>query len=182
MADLKQVLVALVLLPLASLCQAADTTQSSRLKADAEVTASGKADGELPAPAKADGELPAPAKTDVESSPPAKAEAESSSPGENGASLYRQYCQACHMADGKGASGAGMYPALATNPKLQAAAYPVVVVMYGKAGMPWFNGLLTPAEIAAIVGYVRTSFGNNYAEPVTTEEVAAMRGPVPTDE
>jgi mono/diheme cytochrome c family protein len=86
------------------------------------------------------------------------------------------------MADGKGATGAGTYPALANNSKLSTASYPVIVVMYGKAGMPWFNGLLTPEEIAAIVGYVRTNFGNKYAEPVTAEEVAKMKGPVPTDE
>ncbi|MEK6262998.1 MAG: cytochrome c [Planctomycetota bacterium] len=110
-----------------------------------------------------------------------KADAQSQPPAD-GALLYKQYCQACHMADGKGAIGAGTYPALANNPKLQAASYPVIMVLYGKAGMPWFNGLLTPEQIAAIVGYVRTNFGNNYAEPVTTEEVAKMRGPVPTDE
>ena len=102
--------------------------------------------------------------------------------GPNGARLYKDYCQACHMSDGKGATGAGTYPALANNPKLTAASYPIVIILYGKAGMPWFNGLLTPEEVAAIVGYVRTSFGNNYADPVTTEEVAKLRGPVPKDE
>ena len=86
------------------------------------------------------------------------------------------------MADGKGATGAGMYPTLANNAKLQTASYPVVVVLYGKAGMPWFNGLLTPEQIAATVGYIRTNFGNKYAEPVNNEEVAKMRGPVPKDE
>ena len=105
-----------------------------------------------------------------------------SSPASNGARLYKDYCQACHMSDGKGATGAGTYPALANNPKLTAASYPIVIILYGKAGMPWFNGLLTPEEVAAIVGYVRTNFGNNYADPVTPEEVAKMRGPVPRDE
>ena len=119
---------------------------------------------------------------DIKSSPPAKADAKSSSSANHGARLYKEYCQGCHMADGKGATGAGMYPALANNPKLTAAAYPIIVVLFGKAGMPWFNGLLTPEEIAAIVGYVRTNFGNKYAEPVTTEEVAKLRGPVPKDE
>ena len=109
------------------------------------------------------------------------ADAAKSSPAD-GALLYKQYCQACHMADGKGAIGAGMYPALANNPKLQAAAYPVTIILYGKAGMPWFNGLLKPEEVAAIVGYIRTNFGNKYAEPVTTKEVTQMVGPVPKDE
>ena len=104
-----------------------------------------------------------------------------SSHASDGPRRYTQYCQACHMPDGKGATGAGTYPALASNPNLKMAAYPITVVMYGKAGMPWFNGLLTPEEIAAVVGYVRTNFGNNYAEPVTTEEVAKLRGPIPTE-
>jgi mono/diheme cytochrome c family protein len=155
-------LIAVLLQFLVSLCHAADSKSSS--------------------PPKADAELAAPAKADAESAPPAKADAESASPASDGGSLYRQYCQACHMADAKGAAGAGVYPALARNPNLQAASYPIVVVLYGKAGMPWFNGLLTASEIAAIVGYVRTNFGNDYAEPVTAEEVAKMRGPIPKDE
>jgi mono/diheme cytochrome c family protein len=100
---------------------------------------------------------------------------------DDGARVYRQYCQACHMADAKGATGAATIPALANNPTLQAATYPITVVLYGTAGMPWFNGLLTPEEIAAVVGYVRTHFGNNYTDPVTTEEVAKLRGPVPQE-
>lgn len=31
----------------------------------------------------------------------------------DGATLYRPSCQACHMAAGQGAAGAGIYPALA---------------------------------------------------------------------
>ncbi len=103
------------------------------------------------------------------------------SPASDGARLFRQYCQACHMADAKGATGAATFPALANNPNLKMAVYPITVVLYGKAGMPWFNGVLTPEEIAAVVGYVRTNFGNNYMEPVTAEEVAKLRGPVPIE-
>ena len=160
--NVEGLLVALLLSLPASLCYAADTKSSPPEKRDAESSS--------------------PAKAAAKTSPPAKADVKSSSSASNGARLYTENCQACHMADGKGATGAGTYPALANNPKLQTAAYPVVIVMYGKAGMPWFNGLLTPEEIAAIVGYVRTNFGNKYAEPVTTEEVAKMKGPVPTDE
>jgi len=159
--NLQRLLAALLLSLLASLSYAADTKSSP--------------------PEKKDAESQAPAKAAPKSAPPAKADAKSSSPAD-GALLYKQYCQACHMADGKGATGAGTYPALANTPKLTAAGYPIIVVLFGKAGMPWFNGLLTPEEIAAIVGYVRTNFGNKYAEPVTTEEVAKMKGPVPTDE
>ena len=38
----------------------------------------------------------------------------------DGEHLYRAICQGCHMADGKGAQGAGAYPALAANPRLAA--------------------------------------------------------------
>ena len=158
--NLARFLAALLLSLLASLCYAQDTKSSSPAKADAESSS----------------------KADAESSSPAKADAESSSSANDGARLYKEYCQACHMDDGRGATGAGTYPALANNPKLAAAAYPIIVVLFGKAGMPWFNGLLTPEEIAAIVGYVRTNFGNKNAEPVTAAEVATMRGPVPKDE
>ena len=173
--NLQRILGALLLSLLASLCYAAE-------KKDAESQAPAKADAESQSPAKAAPKASPPTKADAKASPPAKADAKSSPYASNGARLYRENCQACHMADGKGATGAGSYPALANNPKLQAASYPVVIVMYGKAGMPWFNGLLTPEEIAAIVGYIRTNFGNKYTEPVTTEEVAKMKGPVPTDE
>lgn len=94
-----------------------------------------------------------------------------------GEQVYRTVCQACHMADGKGATGAATIPALAGNPKLGVAAYPITIVLKGKGAMPWFSDLLTPKQIAAAVGYVRTNFGNAYAKPVTEAEVIAMAGP-----
>jgi mono/diheme cytochrome c family protein len=36
-----------------------------------------------------------------------------------GDQVYQMVCQACHMADAKGAVGAGTFPALANNPKLE---------------------------------------------------------------
>ena len=55
---------------------------------------------------------------------------------QNGESLYRNVCSACHMMDGKGASGAGAFPSLVRNEKLQAAGYPLHVVTNGLHGMP----------------------------------------------
>ena len=98
-----------------------------------------------------------------------------------GEDIYRHNCMACHMADGKGAQGAGRFPALAGNPALTAAGYPIFVVLNGLGGMPWFNGVLSDDEIAAVVSYVRTHFGNHYTEPVKPEDVALMRGPVPRE-
>jgi len=38
-----------------------------------------------------------------------------------GQAIYTNVCQGCHMPDAKGAVGAGMYPALAKNEKLETA-------------------------------------------------------------
>ena len=91
-----------------------------------------------------------------------------------GEQVYRQVCQACHMADAKGGTGAGTIPALAGNPKLSVPAYPITIVLKGKGAMPWFGDLLSPAQIAEVVGYVRTHFGNAYDKPVTEAEVKAL--------
>jgi mono/diheme cytochrome c family protein len=93
----------------------------------------------------------------------------------DGGQLYRAICQGCHMADAKGASGAGAYPGLAENPRLAAAAYPVVVLMHGKNGMPPFKGYLDDAQIAAVVNYVRTHFGNHHADSLSPEDVKKLR-------
>ena len=49
-------------------------------------------------------------------------------PQQDGEALYKGICQDCHMPDGKGGEGAGHYPALARNPKLAEAGYPLSVV------------------------------------------------------
>jgi mono/diheme cytochrome c family protein len=91
-----------------------------------------------------------------------------------GAQIYRQVCQACHMADAKGASGAGMIPALAGNPRLNVAAYPITVVVRGKGAMPSMAPLLDQKQVAEVVGYVRTNFGNAYPKPVTEADVKKL--------
>jgi mono/diheme cytochrome c family protein len=96
---------------------------------------------------------------------------------QDGASLYNAICAGCHMPDGRGAEGAGRFPALAGNPKLEAAGYPLSVVQNGLRGMPGFSGMLTDAQVAAVVAYVRTHLGNNYADPVTPEDARAARNP-----
>jgi mono/diheme cytochrome c family protein len=93
-----------------------------------------------------------------------------------GQQVYQAVCQACHMADAKGGTGAGTIPALAGNPKLLVAAYPITLVLRGRGAMPWFNDSLTPDQIAGVVGYIRTNFGNNYPAPVTAADVVRMSG------
>jgi mono/diheme cytochrome c family protein len=93
-----------------------------------------------------------------------------------GEEVYTQVCQACHMADAKGGSGAATIPALAKNPRLADAGYPIGMVLQGRGAMPSLTDLLSPSQIAAVVTYVRTHFGNNYRKPVTEADVKTMMG------
>jgi mono/diheme cytochrome c family protein len=92
-----------------------------------------------------------------------------------GEQIYRRVCAACHMADAKGATGAGTYPALANNPKLAASGYPAYVVVKGLNGMPPIGGMMTDAQVADVVNYVRSHFGNKYKDKITAADVKAIR-------
>jgi mono/diheme cytochrome c family protein len=94
----------------------------------------------------------------------------------DGESLYRAVCQSCHMAEGQGAQAAGMYPALASNPKLAARSYPAYNVLHGRKGMPAFKNMLTDEQVAEVTNYVRTHMGNAYKDPITPADVKALRG------
>ena len=94
---------------------------------------------------------------------------------QDGGALYRDICQGCHMARGEGAKGAGAYPALARDANLSQAGYPVTVVLKGQKAMPPFAGMLSDAQVAAVVNFVRTNFGNAYADAVTAADVKAAR-------
>lgn len=94
---------------------------------------------------------------------------------QSGEKLYQSLCQGCHMVNGQGAQGAGFYPPLAKNPKLAAGAYPVIVVSRGLHGMPSFANRLSDQQIADVVNYVRTHFGNDYKDAVKPEDVKPMR-------
>ncbi len=98
-----------------------------------------------------------------------------------GEDIYKNICQGCHMPDGKGAEGAGIYPALAGDRRLAAKAYPALVIVRGQKAMPEFGTGLTDVQVAAVVNYVRTHLGNDYRDAMATEEVTAVRpkkGPV----
>lgn len=92
-----------------------------------------------------------------------------------GENLYRAVCQGCHMAEGQGAKGAGMYPALAANPRLAASTYPVYNILNGRKGMPSFKMLLSDEQVADVTNYVRTHMGNDYKDAVSVADVKAMR-------
>ena len=107
----------------------------------------------------------------------------------NGAELFTR-CAACHQASGLGVPGA--YPPLAgsewldNNPEV-----PIRIVLHGLQGDitvkgTKFNNAMTPfgdqlsdAEIAAIITYERSSFGNS-ASKITAEQVASVRAATKT--
>lgn len=93
---------------------------------------------------------------------------------EMGEGLFTLNCAACHQANGQGIEG--VYPPLAGNefvltddpsPAIQ-------VVLTGRAGMPHFQDYLSTEEIAAILSYVRTAWGNN-ASPVNVEQIQQVQ-------
>jgi mono/diheme cytochrome c family protein len=106
-----------------------------------------------------------------------------------GAEIYGHICQGCHMPGAQGAAGAGHYPKLAGDPALVSWQYVALTVLHGKNGMPAF-GLqptgealdfllvqLSDAQVAAVVNYVRSNFGNHYKGSITAAQVAALPHP-----
>lgn len=93
----------------------------------------------------------------------------------SGAALFTGICQGCHMSDGGGATGAGSYPSLAKDKNLEAKGYPVYVVVRGQRAMPPIGQMMSDDQVAAVVNYVRTHFGNQYQDAVTTEDVKFIR-------
>jgi mono/diheme cytochrome c family protein len=93
----------------------------------------------------------------------------------SGEELYNNVCRGCHMGDARGATGAGSYPSLAANPNLESPGYPVTLVVQGRRAMPPFGSMMSDAQVAAVVNYVRTHFGNNYQDKVTAQDVSEAR-------
>jgi mono/diheme cytochrome c family protein len=94
---------------------------------------------------------------------------------QSGEELFANVCQGCHMPDGKGAVGAGTYPSLAGNKNLEAGGYPVYIVVRGQRAMPSFGAMMSDGQVAAVVNYLRTHFGNDYKDAVTAEDVKVVR-------
>ena len=87
--------------------------------------------------------------------------------------LFNDNCSACHQTTGKGVKGA--FPALAGDPYVQGDPGPMMAtVLAGRAGMPSFKDDLTDMELASVLTYVRTSWGNK-GKPVSASDVAAAR-------
>nr|WP_179283283.1 cytochrome c oxidase assembly protein [Bordetella genomosp. 9] len=102
-----------------------------------------------------------------------------------GASVYSSFCAQCHQADGRGVPG--VYPRLAGNPSLLARDRTSLMRIVMEGGhsaatahgppsqhMPPFDTILTDAQIAQVLTYVRSSWGND-APPVSGTEVGQLR-------
>jgi cytochrome c oxidase cbb3-type subunit 2 len=105
--------------------------------------------------------------------------------GAAGPSLYASRCATCHQTNGRGLPAA--FPSLVADPTVTASdgATHIRVVLFGRQGgtidgvayasaMPAWGEQLSDGEIAAVINYERTSWGNR-APPVTEADVAAVR-------
>ncbi|MFV3380471.1 MULTISPECIES: cytochrome c [Pseudomonas] len=102
-----------------------------------------------------------------------------------GAALYVDNCAACHRTDGKGY--ARVFPALAGNPVLQSAdatslihivlegaTLPATATAPSTFTMPGFAWRMKDQEVADVVNFIRSSWGNQAAS-VTANQVADLR-------
>ena len=92
-----------------------------------------------------------------------------------GADLFGNVCAACHQPDAKGAAGAAAYPPLAGDKKLVSADFMLTVLFSGLRGMPPLGRMMSDEQVADVVNYVRTHFGNSYAAAVSAAQVSAAR-------
>lgn len=81
------------------------------------------------------------------------------SPPRAGPVIYAQMCMSCHGDQGQGSVGvpglSGNGGVTANNPDGV-----IAIVKHGRRAMPGFSDKLSDVEIAAIVSYVRTAWGN----------------------
>ena len=94
---------------------------------------------------------------------------------QGGADLFRNVCAACHQPDATGAVGAGAYPPLAADKNLASTEFMLTVLLRGLNGMPPVGGMMSDAQVADVVNYVRTHFGNAYPGAVSAADVSAAR-------
>lgn len=105
-----------------------------------------------------------------------------------GSGFYMSYCAKCHQADGGGVPL--KYPKLAGNPAVLGADTTSLIRLLVEGGnspdtqggpkrqkMPSFAGKLTNSEMAQVLSFVRTTWGNN-AAAVTTRDVDSVRSAI----
>lgn len=93
---------------------------------------------------------------------------------QRGASIYYTVCVACHQVDGNGVPGIYLPLNQGGLINLDDPTLFIYTVLYGRGGMPRFNGIYSDQDIASIVTFVRQEWDNDSA-PVTAADVAAVR-------
>ena len=73
-----------------------------------------------------------------------------------GSEVFGDSCSVCHGSDGSGGVGAALG---GVDERLSVRSH-LAVVWTGRGSMPPFGGILTDAEIAAVVAYQRSTFGD----------------------
>lgn len=109
-----------------------------------------------------------------------------SDPSVVGASIYASFCAQCHQANGSGV--ARVYPKLTGNPSvlsddtaslirllIEGGNSPATIAGPPRRNMPSFVSQLSNVEIAQVLTFVRSSWGND-ARPVSASDVASLRG------
>ena len=89
-----------------------------------------------------------------------------------GKTVYAANCAGCH---GENGQGSGSFPALAGNAAATGDPAPQIqFVLNGKDGSHKFGDKLTDQEIAAVLTYIRTNWGNQ-AGQISEEQVKSAR-------
>ncbi len=80
---------------------------------------------------------------------------------DQGKQVYVEFCAECHQMDGTGYST--LFPRLAGNPvvTLHDPEPIIVTVVYGQGSMMGFRNKLNNNQIAAVLSYIRNSWGNH---------------------
>jgi len=102
-----------------------------------------------------------------------------------GETIYTANCSSCHGAGGTGQPG--VFPPLANNPVVTGPASNVIEIVNNglnskitlngaeyQGAMPGWKQELTSTQVAAVITYIRTSWGNQ-GSPVTAADVSAAK-------
>ncbi|CAN7709102.1 cytochrome c [Caballeronia sp. LjRoot34] len=105
-----------------------------------------------------------------------------------GAGIYLSFCAKCHGAEGEGTPQ--KYPKLAGNPAVLSADTTSLTRLMVEGGnspatkqgpprknMPAYSDKLTNTEMAQVLTFIRTTWGNN-ASPITTRDVTQLRADI----
>lgn len=100
-----------------------------------------------------------------------------------GSEIYNNFCASCHLSNGEGITG--VFPPVKNSDWLKDKQKESIhAIKFGIRGPITVNGIeydnlmpslgLSDQEIADVMNYINNAWDNNYGEPITEEEVAAI--------